>query len=503
MQHWARLAQSEALPGENPKPILATSDSNIAVDNLVEGCANAGLKVVRLGRPEAIRPELFRYCVDRPRNNSQGYGAIYKEKLQALQNAQIVCCTCIGSGADILDNMSFERVLVDEATQATEPAVLVPLMRSCRQLVLVGDHCQLPPTVLSTHASEEGLGVPLFSRMVACGVPPFMLDTQYRMHPGIAMFPSDLFYGGKLISGVSPPERRPLAGFPWPREEFPVGFEPVPHGVEVDDGVSKMNEAEAEAACHSVRLLLDGGQCSPQDIAVVTPYAAQVRLIRRLTKKLVSGPPYVEVSSTDGFQGREKEAVVFSAVRSNDYGQVGFVSDWRRVNVSFTRARRGLIVIGNEVTLRRGDPDTWMPWLAWADAHGINMDKPGITRGRYDAEQLRRVRGGTTAAEMLRDVLERQQAQLKTASKQLEKASKKTLKQVAGEDDNERNIEVIAKCEETIKEDLAQLSNREGCWDDSDDEDNEELHHSASVATFATTSSAQTKDGAIQDAWDL
>jgi regulator of nonsense transcripts 1 len=91
--------------------------------------------------------------------------------------------------------MSFERVMVDEATQATEPAVLVPLTRGCRQLVLVGDHCQLPPTVLSTRAEEEGLGVPLFSRMVACGVPPFMLDTQYRMHPGISMFPSDLFYG--------------------------------------------------------------------------------------------------------------------------------------------------------------------------------------------------------------------------------------------------------------------------------------------------------------------
>ena len=187
MQHWARLAASEALPGEAPKPILATSDSNIAVDNLVEGCANAGLRVVRLGRPEAIRPELLRYCVDRPRTNGQNYGAIYKEKLNALQNAQVVCCTCIGSGADILDNMSFERVLVDEATQATEPAVLVPLTRSCRQLVLVGDHCQLPPTVLSTRAGEEGLGVPLFSRMVACGVPPFMLDTQYRMHPAIAI----------------------------------------------------------------------------------------------------------------------------------------------------------------------------------------------------------------------------------------------------------------------------------------------------------------------------
>ena len=216
------------MPGQFPKPILATSDSNIAVDNLVEGCAKVGLKIVRLGRPEAIRPELLQFCIDRPQNhrsqkNGDGYGhggqnsyaAIYKEKMKALKSAQIICCTCIGSGADILDNMIFERVLVDEATQATEPAVLVPLTRLCRQLVLVGDHCQLPPTVLSTRAEEEGLAVPLFSRMVACGVPPFMLDTQYRMHPSIAMFPSDLFYGGKLLNGVSPPERRPLAGFPW------------------------------------------------------------------------------------------------------------------------------------------------------------------------------------------------------------------------------------------------------------------------------------------------
>ena len=230
IQHWARLAASEGGYGKNVKPILATSDSNIAVDNLVEGCANLGLLVVRLGRPEAIRPELLRHCIDRPQGgNGNGYSlaASYKEKMKDLKNAQVVCCSCIGSGADILDHMNFERVLVDEATQATEPAVLVPLTRNCRELVLVGDHGQLPPTVLSTRAEEEGLGVPLFSRMVACGVPPFMLDTQYRMHPGIAMFPSDLFYGGKLLSGVSAPERRPLAGFPWPREEFPVAFVPV------------------------------------------------------------------------------------------------------------------------------------------------------------------------------------------------------------------------------------------------------------------------------------
>ena len=177
LQHWARLAASEAVTtGQQPNPILATSDSNIAVDNLVEGCANAGLRVVRLGRPEAIRPELLRFCIDRPPqpgNRDQGTSAAaIKEKMKTIRNAQVVCCTCIGSGGDILDKLIFERVLLDEATQATEPAVLVPLTRGCRQLVLVGDHCQLPPTVLSTRAEEEGLGVPLFSRMVACGVPP-------------------------------------------------------------------------------------------------------------------------------------------------------------------------------------------------------------------------------------------------------------------------------------------------------------------------------------------
>lgn len=193
LQHWARLARAEAKPGFNPAPILATSDSNIAVDNLVEGCANIGLKVVRLGRPEAIRPELLRHCIDRPSDNRGGggyggsfnYGGVsasgFKERMKTLKNAQVVCCTAIGSGGDILDSMTFERVLVDEATQATEPAVLVPLTRGCRQLVLVGDHCQLPPTVLSTRAEEEGLGVPLFSRMVACGTVPYMLDTQLSL----------------------------------------------------------------------------------------------------------------------------------------------------------------------------------------------------------------------------------------------------------------------------------------------------------------------------------
>jgi Zn finger protein HypA/HybF involved in hydrogenase expression len=147
-------------------------DSNIAVDNLLEGCATIGLRVVRLGRPEAIRPELLRFCLERPTSNQASdnaavalngsggtnmTGALYKQRMQQLKNAQVVCCTCIGSGGDILDGMTFERILVDEATQATEAAVLVPLMRGCRSLVLVGDHCQLPPTVISARAEEVNL----------------------------------------------------------------------------------------------------------------------------------------------------------------------------------------------------------------------------------------------------------------------------------------------------------------------------------------------------------
>jgi hypothetical protein len=117
----------------------------------VEGCAAVGLRVVRLGRPEAIRPELLRCCIDRPPSSygnggAGGGGGGFKERMKQLKIAQVICCTCIGSGGDILDAITFDRILVDEATQATEPAVLVPLMRGCRQLVLVGDHCQLPPT---------------------------------------------------------------------------------------------------------------------------------------------------------------------------------------------------------------------------------------------------------------------------------------------------------------------------------------------------------------------
>ena len=200
------------------------------------------------------------------------------------------------------------------------------------------------------------------------------------------------------------------------------------------------------------------------------------------------------------------EAVVFSAVRSNDYGAIGFTSDWRRVNVSFTRARRALIVIGNDMTLRRGDPETWGPWLAWVDAHGVNMDKPGVARGRYDPEQLRRVRGGTTAAEMLKDVLARQQAQLKIAEREQERAQKQTEGHIQAKGEAEAESEEIIR---SLEEDLAEMENADGEWDDTDDDDDEaDLKHSVSRATLSsgvssTDLKAEDDTNGPVDVWDL
>lgn len=169
LKHWAR-------DGRGGGPVLATSDSNIAVDNLLDGLIRSGVDAVRLGRPERIRNDLLRYCVDMPQAGRSGID--FAEKKRALARAEVICSTCVGVGSDQLDKVAFRAVLVDEASQATESATIVPLCRGCEQLVLIGDQCQLPPTMSSDRAQAEGLGEPLFTRMVAAGATPYMLDTQ-------------------------------------------------------------------------------------------------------------------------------------------------------------------------------------------------------------------------------------------------------------------------------------------------------------------------------------
>ena len=150
----------------------------------------------------------------------------------------------------------------------------------CQQLVLVGDHCQLPPTVGSDLARGEGLDVALFSGLVRAGVPTCLLGTQYRMHPAIAAFPSACFYGGRIDDGVAAAHRPPVPGFPWPRPDFPVCFLPVAdHAREQGDGTSHSSPAEGEAVAAVLRGVLGAG-LAPADVGVVTPYAAQVAVQR-------------------------------------------------------------------------------------------------------------------------------------------------------------------------------------------------------------------------------
>jgi predicted DNA helicase len=221
-------------------------------------------------------------------------------------------------------------------------------------VVLAGDHCQLPPTVISREAAEGGFQRSLFERVLADLGPAIArrLNVQYRMHQAIMEFSSRQFYDGTLIAHESVANHtladlRDVADGPDTRDpiEF-VDTAGASFDEEVEpDGESRRNPGEAERVHRKVSRLVDAG-VAPADIAVITPYAAQVRLLRGLLPWAA-----VEVDSVDGFQGREKEAVVISLVRSNPDGEVGFLGDIRRMNVALTRARRRLIVIGDSATL--------------------------------------------------------------------------------------------------------------------------------------------------------
>eukprot|EP00928_Gymnodinium_smaydae_P048396 TRINITY_DN3234_c1_g2_i1.p1 TRINITY_DN3234_c1_g2~~TRINITY_DN3234_c1_g2_i1.p1 ORF type:complete len:1425 (-),score=307.17 TRINITY_DN3234_c1_g2_i1:99-4373(-) len=405
LEMWSRI--------DGLKPLLATSDSNIAVDNIAEGCLKRGLKVLRLGRPEKVSAPLEAVTLEallRDTDWSWWYdGADFGEqdadksrrqndfaaKMDILSEADVICTTTVASGTDFLQKLDFGAILVDEVAQATETSALVPIvLRQANRLVLVGDHCQLPPSVASWEAQSRGLSLSLFGRLVAPGsVEPYFLDTQFRMHPLIAAFSAREFYDGRLNTGVQATERWPPAGFAWPRESAGVAFVNC-DGYERRDGDSRANDEEAELVAHIVQTVLAAGELRPSEIGVVSPYSAQVRNLRQVLRQNDtlagckgggwqqgdSDARSLEIASVDAFQGREKELIVFSATRSNNWGSVGFLADWRRLNVMITRARRGLIVIGNAHTLRNNS--TWNRWLRWAEASRFLAEVPDYPGGR-------------------------------------------------------------------------------------------------------------------------
>jgi regulator of nonsense transcripts 1 len=283
--------------------------------------------------------------------------------------------------------MPFKAVLIDEATQATEPECLIPMTTGARQIILVGDHQQLGPVVMNKRAANAGLCISLFERFISLGIlhlilhvptssliglRPIRLAVQYRMHPALSAFSSNTFYEGALQNGVTAAERtRATLDFPWPNPQAPMFFLACMGAEEIAaSGTSYLNRTEAVQAEKVVSRLLKAG-VAPERIGVITPYEGQ-RAYLTLTMAL-NGPhrkedyARIEVASVDAFQGREKDYILLSCVRSNEHQGIGFLNDPRRLNVALTRAKYGLVLFGNPKVLSKNP--LWHGLLRHFKAH--------------------------------------------------------------------------------------------------------------------------------------
>ncbi len=378
--------------------VLACAPSNLAVDNLFEKLLDAGENVVRLGHPIRILPHLREFNLDglAEKHDDAGFAkklwkgastlfrkadrmrekgksktewkecqseareiAADAQKIEQqlvdsiLDSATIICSTLHGVDAQFLGARRFDTAIIDEAGQCTEPAAWIPVLRSDR-IILAGDHCQLPPTVISNEAIKRGFGLSLFEKLVARhgGEISKLLIDQYRMHKDIMGFSSAEFYDNSLVADDSVSDRL-LKDFDGIQEEeltsTAVHFIDTSGAGYNDEqergGTSFLNVNEAKLVIRKVDQLLELG-VEPEQLAVLTPYAGQVRQISENISR-----EDIEVTSIDGYQGRENEAIIISLVRSNKENEIGFLADTRRMNVALTRARRKLIVIGDSSTI--------------------------------------------------------------------------------------------------------------------------------------------------------
>ena len=412
--------------------VLATSDSNTAVDNLLENLINSRAKVVRIGHPARISRKLRKYSLDYLIENSKigerymklkaeiealikerdkylypsmkwrrgcSYSQILKlakkglgfrgvsakkvksmakwislqekikemtkalkeeeEKLMEtiLNDCDVICATNSTCGIDILKRMKFDLVVIDEATQATEPSCLIPITLA-KKVILAGDHKQLPPTVLSQEAKNKSLEKSLFERLLQIynGTIAEMLDVQYRMNETIMKFPSQEFYDSKLKASklVKNKTLKSLKCVKSEERTKPIVFidtSAIKHLEKSRRGsTSKENPLEVELVFKIVSKLLNLG-VREEHIGVISPYDDQVDLLRKKAAELKLME--LEIKTVDGFQGREKEVIIVSFVRSNPKQEIGFLKDLRRLNVAITRAKKKLILIGNSKTLSK------------------------------------------------------------------------------------------------------------------------------------------------------
>ena len=384
----------ETLRRENQ--VLVCAQSNMAVDWISERLVDRGVNVLRIGNPTKVNDKMLSFTYERRFADHPDYPQLwsireairklrqnrklrrdesYHQKIERLKSrateleirinaelfgeARVIASTLAGSASRLLAGQKFGTLFIDEAAQALEPACWIAIRRASR-VVLAGDHCQLPPTVKSIEALRGGLGTTLMERIV-CQKPDVvtLLKTQYRMNEQIMRFSSDWFYGG-MVEAAPQIRFRGILDFDNPmawidtadvegKEEF------------VGESFGRINRAEAQLTLDTLQeyftkigkqRILD----ERIDVGVISPYRAQVQLLRRLIKKKEFFKPYrglISVNTVDGFQGQERDIIVISLVRANADGQIGFLSDLRRMNVAITRARMKLIILGDVQTMTR------------------------------------------------------------------------------------------------------------------------------------------------------
>lgn len=375
------------LAKQNAGQVLVCAPSNVAVDQLTEKIHKTGLRVVRIAaksressvssvdhltlhtmvrnldtvdKGELRKLQLLKDEIgDLTASDARRYRQLRSQaEREVLQAADVICTTCVGAGDPRLANLRFRQLLIDESTQAMEAECFIPIVLGVKQLVLVGDHCQLGPVVMCKKAAKAGLTQSLFERLVLLGIRPIRLQVQYRMHPCLSEFPSNMFYEGTLQNGVSDHERLlPALDLPWPDPSRPMFFWVSTGNEEMgNSGTSFLNRTEASSVEKLVTLMLKKG-ITPDQIGVVTPYEGQRAYVVSHMQKAGSlrSELYkeLEVASVDSFQGREKDFIIVSCVRSNIQQGIGFLRDPRRLNVALTRAKYGVIIIGNARLLAR------------------------------------------------------------------------------------------------------------------------------------------------------
>uniref|UniRef100_T1KDB9 AN1-type domain-containing protein n=2 Tax=Tetranychus urticae TaxID=32264 RepID=T1KDB9_TETUR len=373
--------------------ILVCAPSNVAVDNLVERLSAFKVRnMIRLGHPARASKDLQKFTLDaaiarsdensivedirqeidgirssRDRNKRAQIHDLMKDLKQRERNivkrvlisSDIVLSTLTSASSDgplkhiVKDScQQFDVLIIDECSQALETACWIPLT-FVDKCILAGDHFQLPPTIISETAAKEGLELTLMERLLSSfdhELVVRMLTVQYRMHQDIMEWSSNRFYSNKLVAhdsvqNQSMSEISNLQDCPPLLLIDTAGCDMSE--LDVEDEESKGNESEADIAAYYVLHLTEAG-VKPENIGIITPYNLQVELIRlRLNEKY----PTIEIRSVDGFQGREKEVIILSLVRSNDSKQTGFLSEYRRINVAVTRAKKHLVVICDSDTV--------------------------------------------------------------------------------------------------------------------------------------------------------